>query len=218
MQEIINASDTQGSDEPVVETGEFERVLPYEIINFTDEDPARAIDYLKELAVRKNQNGEQEYVFHGAHMTGFHEQYGLPQVDWYPTLDPGVSRQERPAVYATTSIEGALVHAVLKHRPEDAGEKHGQTFALNMNGHGKEVLMSPQLQQAEKQGNLEFSDGFLYVLPASEFSESWQGGDHEVTADHEVTPLLGVKLGKTLGPELMKHIRVVDFIEDRASE
>ena len=110
-------------------------------------------------------------------------------------------------------IEGALVHAILKHRPEDADETHGQTFALNMNGSGKQVLMSSRLQEAARNGTLEFTDGFLYILPANEFSESWQGGDHEVTANHEVTPLLGMKVGKNLGSELMKHVKIVDFIE-----
>lgn len=180
---IHNTSSEQLESMMTADTQETEHTLPYEIVDFTDEEPAKAVSYLKELAQKKNENGEQEYVFHGAHMTGFHEQYGLPQVDWYPTLDPHASRQtEHPAIYATTGVEGALVHAILKHRPEDAGEKHGQTFALNMNGGGKEVLMSPQLQQAAEQGTLEFTDGFLYVLPANEFSKSWQGGNHEVTA------------------------------------
>lgn len=195
---------------------EKEEALSYEIVDFTDEEPSKTMAYLKELAEKKNKDGGQEYVFHGAHMTGFHEQYGLPQVDWYPTLDPNASRQtEHPAIYATTGIEGALIHAILKHRPEDAGEKHGQTFALNMNGGGKEVLMSPQLQQAAERGALEFTDGFLYILPANEFTGSWQGGDHEVTANHEVTPLLGIKVGSALGPELLKHVQIVDFIEDQ---
>lgn len=195
---------------------ETEQALPYEIVDLTDEEPIKAIAYLKELAGKKNESGEQEYVFHGAHMTGFHEQYGLPQVDWHPTLDPRASRQtEHPAIYATTGIEGALVHAVLKHRPRDAGEKHGQTFALNMNGGGKEVLTSPQLQEAAKNNTLEFTDGFLYVLPANEFTESWQGGDHEVTANHEITPMLGIKVSKNMSTELMKHIKIVDFVEDQ---
>ncbi len=213
---ISNSNSVQLENTKTVDTRETEHMLPYEIIDFTDEEPAKAIAYLKELAEKKNQIGEQEYVFHGAHMTGFHEQYGLPQVDWYPTLDPSASRQaEHPAIYATTGVEGALVHAILKHRPEDAGNKHGQTFALNMNGGGKEVLMSPQLQQAAEQGTLEFTDGFLYVLPANEFNKSWQGGNHEVTANHAVTPLLGIKVGKNLGTELINNVSIVDFIEDQ---
>lgn len=195
---------------------EIDHMFPYEIIDLSSEEPRRAIRYLKELAEKTDENGSQEYVFHGAHTTGFHEKYGLPPVEWNQTLDPRASRQtDNPAIYATTGIEGALVHAILKHRPEDIDEENGQTFALNMNGKGKEVLMSSRLQQAARQDLLEFTDGFLYVLPASEFSKSWQGGDHEVTANHEVTPLLGIKVGKKLGTELMSRVKIVDFIEDQ---
>lgn len=207
---------TTAPNHEITSTGfEAEKSLPYDVVDMTDIDPKEALTYLSELAEKKNERGEQEYVFHGAHMTGFHEKYGMPQVDWYPTLDPGSSRQtEHPAVYATSSIEGALIHAILKHRPQDAGEKHGQTYALNMNGGGKEVLMSPQLLRAAEQGTLEFTDGYLYVLPANEFSKSWQGGNHEVTSNHMVTPLLGIKIGRSLGNELMKYVKVVDFPED----
>lgn len=217
MHEALNNTISEQSKNTLtVDAQEIEQRLRYEIVDFTDDEPAETIAYLQELAKKKTESGMQQYVFHGAHMTGFHEQYGLPQVDWYPTLDPKASRQsEHPAIYATTSIEGALIHAILKHRPEDAGAKHGQTFALNMNGGGKEVLMSPQLQQAAGQGTLEFTDGFLYVLPANEFNKSWQGGSHEVTANHAVTPLLGIKVGKNLGTGLMKHVSIVDFIEDQ---
>lgn len=211
---------SEGSHEPGVReeaagSQEFGPKLPYDVIDFSDEDPVKAIAYLRELADKRDESGNREFVFHGAHMTGFHEKFGLPEVDWHPTLDPNVSRQpEHPAVYATSGIEGALVHAVLKHRPEDAGEKHGQTFALNMNGGGREVLLSPRLQELAAQGKLEFTDGFLYVLPASEFIKSWQGGNHEVTSDHEVTPMLGIRIGKTIGPELMKQVKTVSFAED----
>lgn len=198
---------------------EAEKALPYDIVDMTDTGPKEALRYLKELAAATNGKGEPSYVFHGAHMTGFHERDGLPEVGWNETLDPSVSRQtEHPAVYATKAVEGALVHAVLKHRPEDAGDNHGQTFALSMNGGGKKVLMSPQLQEAANEGQLTFTDGFLYVLPASEFTESWQGGNHEVTANHAVTPLLGIKIGESLGSELMKYLEIGSFVEDERRE
>ena len=78
---ITNTNSEQLETTTATVTQEAERMLPYEIIDFTDEEPIKAVAYLKELAEKKNENGDQEYVFHGAHTTGFHEQYGLPQVD-----------------------------------------------------------------------------------------------------------------------------------------
>lgn len=217
MHETLKSSSPQPpNNEAAMDNKEAERKLPYEVVDLSDEESVRALSFLQELNTAKNDDGSQKYVLHGAHMTGFHEEYGLPQVHWHPTLDPSASRQEHPAIYATFAVEGALTHAILKHRPEDAGKNHGQTFALNLDGGGKEILMSPQLQEAARNGTLEFTDGYMYVLPAEEFEPGWQGGDHEVTSDHEVTPALGIKVGPSLGPELMKHMKIVSFIEDES--
>lgn len=195
------------TDTAASEQHEAESRLPYEVVDLTAETPTDAIERLELLQGMKAEDGSQAYVFHGAHTTGFHEVYGLPDVSWNETLDPAESRQDVPAVYATTNAVGAAVHATLKHRPEDAGE-NGQTFSLSPNGGGAIVELSPKLQEQQ-----EFTDGYLYVLPAGKFGESKHDSDHEVAAHREVTPVLGIKLGADIGPELMQRIDVVSYRE-----
>lgn len=143
----------------------------------------------------------------------------MPGVTWSSTLDPARSRQtNHPAIYATSSVDGALVHAILKHQPEDIGESSGQTYALDLEGSGTVVQMSPKLREAASNNTLRFTGGYLYVLPADEFSASWQASNHEVAATREVTPLLGIKVGEALGSELMKRIQTAVFIEDMESK
>lgn len=80
-------------------------------------------------------------------------------------------------VPVATRIENILLRAVLRHQPENVG------------------VVS---------GNLEFTDGFLYVLPAK-FSE------HDVRAAVDVAPLLGIKVSRSIGPAVMERIENTDL-------
>lgn len=179
----------------------------YPVLNAQSLQPEVAMQLLRQLA------STGDYVYHGMHNNEFRRQAGMPDVELYDALDPSASHQDGPrkAVYATTSLEGGLTHALVEHRPEDVGEVSQQTYALkpSRSADGRTVEVSPQLAAAIERGEAPFTDGLLYILPKSQFqrevgSDGLLASDHEMVTRERVEPVAVVHVGAALGTQVVR--------------
>jgi hypothetical protein len=160
-------------------------------------------------------------AYHGMHNSTLRRETGLPEVGIWGCLDPQFSHQppERKAVYATTSLKGGLVHALLEARPEDIHPVSGETYSLQLlpEPGGSFVEVSPPLAAALRNGEQRFTDGLLYVLPADRFSPH-PASSHEVISKEKVTPLAVIRVGKTLGAEIITPLAMEIGVDDAMLE
>lgn len=172
----------------------------YPVIDLRDQAPIVAMDVLRQVG------GSADVVYHGMHNNEFRRGAGMPDVTTLDALDPEFSHQPegRKAVYATKLLEGGLAHAVLEHRPSDQDPETGETYAISMNRtpDGKILELSPQIASDLEAGVDRFTDGLLYILPASAFTDT-PNSDHEVFAQDKVAPLAVVRVGASLGPVIV---------------
>lgn len=195
--EPINAAIDQWQSQTGITLEREVTEFGYPLVDLRDQAPLVALDVLREL------NGTNDVVFHGMHDNDFRRQAGMPDVTTHNALDPSYSHQpeDQKAVYATKYLEGGLAHAVLEHRPSDQDPQTGETYAISMNRtpEGKTLEISPKIATDLEQGVDRFTDGLLYVLPASAFTDT-PNSDHEVVAREKVVPLAVFQVGRNLGP------------------
>lgn len=178
----------------------LENEASYPVLDLSETEPGRTLDLLESF------ERTDEYVWHGMHMSEFHEEAEL-ELGWFDALDPTHSHQEegRKAVYATDNVRAGLVHAVLKHRKQDMDPDTGETYGIALQAkqrEGRIIAASSALRESLYEGTAEFAEGWLFALPKNRF-ESIKDSDHEVVAKEPVEPVFGIKVGAGLGPKVV---------------